>query len=186
MLLDAIQKDSLPAIVAAVEKRVKDIKLELADIARQQQEWEEAQKAAALASAAATPREPGEESEVDPPKSGRGKKGKEDKKKASKEEMDEERKQQEFKKQEEEARKARDDTNLRLEDEMAKLLVEVNAVRHITKVDLFDQDGAPCNLRRHGFMYADTLLRANGTYTLVKVEEGSDDQVTQGPIEVSI
>lgn len=197
MLLDAIQNDSLPAIMAAITERRKEIHREISEIVKQQEDYEEQQRqeaaaAEAAAAAAAAAAElggapEGEEEGITTPK-GKDKKkgGKEDKKKASKEELEEEKRKQAALQAEEEARRALEERKVRLGEEEEKLNAELAVIKEVKLIDLFDGDSNPCNLRQQGSVYANTLLQAGGVYSLVQVQSCEEDSTTQIPIEVSI
>lgn len=188
MLLDAIQKDSLPVIFKAVDARRKEIKHEIANIIVQQEEYAAEQERLAamtpdeVASVAPDTRPTTTESETS--KKGRGKR--ESKPKQSKEELEEEKRKAAEKQAEEDARKNLEVTKGKLGEEDVKLASETEVLKTITKIDLFDSDGAPCNLRQKGFEYANSILRPNGVYTLVQVQACEDEQTTQSPIELSL
>jgi len=184
MLLDAIYKESIPAIAKAIKDRRVDIKTEILEIERKQEEYAEEERLAAE-KAAANPAEPEVVEEPPPSASGKKKKGKDDKKK-SKEEQEEEKRKLAEKQAEEEARKNLGTTKIRLGEEDEKLVSEFEALKEVKRVDLFDCDGAPRNLRNESDKYANTLLTPGAVYTLVSLQNGEDDQVTQSPIEISI
>lgn len=194
MLLDAIQKDMLPKVISALESRKKEIGAEITEITRAQEEDEAKQRAEAaeaeakaLTEGAATSEEelsatptPGKGAKP-PAKKPAGKdKGKGDK------ESDEKSRQLEKKREEEEARKALAEKKAKLVEEQQKHMEEIQNVKLVNKIDLFDSEGSPCSIRNKGGAYASMCLGSTKVYTLVKVEETGDGQVTQTPIEVSL
>mmetsp|Transcript_34275 Transcript_34275/g.82977 ORF Transcript_34275/g.82977 Transcript_34275/m.82977 type:complete len:193 (+) Transcript_34275:214-792(+) len=72
------------------------------------------------------------------------------------------------------------------QEEEKRLNTDLQTVQTLDKIDIASQDGKPIELRKNREVYAFTILTANDTYKLLKIEVDENGGETEITIEVNV